>query len=163
MTAARQPRKAEAAVALRLAGASYDDIAEALGYVDAARVLAAVERVLATTASSQDKIRMRELAARRYEALLYAIWDKATKRDMDTGEFHPEQLAAVRTAREIIERHVALQGLAVPVVQVIRTPTTSELEAWVAEVSQVGVPDVDEKDILELEPVTVQTQPDNLA
>lgn len=142
MSAPRAPRKAEAAISLRLAGASYEQIAEVLGYASAEQALKAVENVLSATATYEDKIQMRTVASLRYEKLLSAVWNKA----MDAK--HGEQLAAVRIARELIERHVALQGLAVPVVQIITTPSTSELEKWVAEVSRVTMPEVVEADIV---------------
>jgi hypothetical protein len=51
----------------------------------------------------------------------------------------------------LIERHVALMGLAVPVQLVVRTPTTAELEEWVANVSKLTLPDVVEADVVDEE------------
>jgi hypothetical protein len=141
----RTPRKAEAAVALRLAGATYDEIAQALGYVSGASALTAVEKVLAGQATGEDQGRMRTIASMRYERLIRAVWTKATNPE------HPEQLAAVRAARELIDRHVALNGLALPSQVIVHTPSTQELQRWVAEVSRLTMPEVQEPDIFDAE------------
>lgn len=145
------PRKAEAAVALRLAGAQYDEIAQALNYPNERAAMAAAEAVLAAAATAEDKAKMRTVASMRYERLIRAIWQKAINPD------DPEQMSAVRAARELIERHVSLMGLAVPQELVVRTPTQAELEAWVAQVSQYSLPVVEEADIVDVDVLEIES------
>lgn len=144
---ARVPKKAEAAAGLRWAGANYEEIAEALGYSNAKSAQQAVEAVLATTASVEDRVQMRQIASMRYERLLKGVWAKAV------DPKHPEQLSAVRAARELIDRHVALNGLAMPQEVVVHNPARAELEAWVQKVLTAGEPPVEEYDIFEAEVV----------
>lgn len=137
-------RKAEAAVALAVAGATPQEIADALGFASADRARQAVEGNLATLATPDDKRRHRTLANARYERLLVAVWLKATDPDC------PEQLPAIRQAKEIVDRIVALHGAAAPQEVVVHTPTTDALQAWVAKVMAVSAPPVEEADVFEL-------------
>lgn len=141
----RRSTKAEAAVALLLAGSTPSEIADALGYTSGKHAMTAIERVLAEQATVEDKAHMRSVATMRYERLLRAVWAKAINPQ------DAEQLAAVRSAKDLIERIVALHGLAVPQELVVRTPTQNELEQWVAQVTRVGLPSVEEADVLDVE------------
>ena len=138
-------KRGEAAVALRMAGASYDDIANTLGYKNASTVSAVVERSLAAGLTDDQRDSARELAGRRIERLLRAVWGKAT------NEAHPEHIAAVRTARELIDRHSRLYGLDAPTQMVVRTATTDQLEQWVTTVLAHAVPEVEEADVIDVE------------
>ena len=69
---------------------------------------------------------MRAENGARLERLLRGIWAKATNPD------HPEHLAAVKVAKEVIDRHCKLYGLDAPTEVVIHTPTASEIDQWVA-------------------------------
>ena len=116
----------EAAVALRIAGASYSEIARTLEYASAALARQAVERSLATTVGGESRDQLRFIEARRLERLLRSLWGKAT------DEHDEEHLAAVRTAVAIIDRHARLYGLDAPQEMVVYTPAATEIEAWVS-------------------------------
>jgi len=123
-------RQGMAAVALRLAGATYSEIAETLTFTtaDAARI--AVESELANiTVNGEARDTLRELESARLERLLRSVWSKATNPD------HPEHLASVKVAHSIVDRHIRLYGLDAPTEIAIHSPTQSEIDAWVAQVS----------------------------
>jgi hypothetical protein len=121
----------EAAVALRMEGAPFSEIAEILGYSSAAQARIAIERALAALAQSpEDRDHLRFLEARRLERILRGLWKKAT------GEIESEEhLAAARTALAIIDRHSRLYGLDAPQEMVIYNPTQIELQKWVEQVA----------------------------
>ena len=140
---ARQ-RKANAAIQMRLGGARYDEIAEVLGFPTARQALVAVERTLEKELkASGDRDAMRRMAGARLERLLRGVWAKA----IDPN--HPDHLVAVQKARELVDRHAKLFGLDSPTEIVVHSPTASELEAWVSRVVAVGMPQVQEYDIID--------------
>lgn len=123
----KKTRPGRAATALRLAGATYSEIAETLGYADDAEARLAVERDLAIVGSQdipgRDRLRSEEAA--RLERLLRGVWQKAvTPTD-------PEHLSAVRTALAVVDRHARLLGLDMPIEMIVHNPTTVEIDAWV--------------------------------
>lgn len=124
----RVPRAGAAALALRLSGAGYDEIADtlALPSAEAARVMAEATLAQRAWQDSTGRERMRQENAARIERLLRSVWVKATNPD------HPEQLPAVRVARELIDRLCKLWGLDAPSEVVVHAPTQNEIEAWVA-------------------------------
>jgi hypothetical protein len=140
-------RNASAALALKLAGASYDDIAATLGYAGPVQAREAVEQSLARRADEADpkeKDRLRALNAGRIERLLQSVWTRANdKRD-------PEQLKAVQVAASLIDRHTRLYGLDAPTQVAVTTPTTTEIEHWVAAVvaQQQSAITVEEDDVV---------------
>jgi hypothetical protein len=121
--------RSHAAVALRIAGATYADIAQTLGYQTPVRAAAAVEMALAGTVSDESREGMRVLEGQRLEGLLRSVWGKAT------NEQNPDQMVAVRTALSIIDRHARLFGLDAPQEMVVYTPAAQEIEAWVAQMA----------------------------
>jgi hypothetical protein len=123
-------RTGQAALALRLAGAGYDEVADALGLADAQKARAVAEEALAARAwgDAVGREKMRGEQAARLERLLRGVWTKATNPD------HPEHLVAVRVGRELIDRLVKLYGLDAPAEIVVHNPTQAEIEAWVTEV-----------------------------
>lgn len=139
-------RSAASAVALRLAGASYTEIAEALGFESDARARSAVERDLAARAADADPDKrelLRAQSAARLERLLRGVWAKATNPN------DPEHIPAVRTALSIIDRHTRLYGLDAPTEVTVHTPAASEIEAWVnAVIAQAGEPMALEPDVI---------------
>ena len=143
------PNSAQAAVALRLAGASYSEIAETLAYDSEEKARAAVERDLAARAADADPAKrelLRAQSAARLERLLRSVWGKAVDPN------NAEQLPAVTKALTIIDRYSRLYGLDAPTEVTVYTPTTSEIDEWVAKVVGSGaVLDVVEADILEIE------------
>lgn len=127
-------KKGEAALALRLAGATFSEIAETLNFRDENQVRARINAELAKGVAEADRAKHRELATLRYERLLRALWGKA----IDPA--NPEQLPAARASRELIDRIVAVQGAAVPQEVVITNPTSQELMAWIERVRPVELP-----------------------
>lgn len=119
--------RVEAALALRIAGASYSEIADVLGYASVSSARLAVERSLASTITEESREEKRRLIARRIERLTRAVWGKAT------DENHPEHLAAVRTALSLVDRYAKLVGADAPTEVTVYTPTVSEMERWIAE------------------------------
>jgi hypothetical protein len=140
---ARQ-RKANAAVQLALSGATWDEIAVALGYPTARTARVATEKALEKLLQNQDdREKMRKVASLRLDRLLRSVWGKAINPE------HPDHLIAVTKAREIIDRHAKLFGLDAPTEVVVHTPTQQELEHWVSQVVLAINPSVEEYDILE--------------
>lgn len=122
-----------AAVALRLAGASFAEVAEVLGFAGAEHAREAVERGLAAERfDDDDREALRLEEERRLMALLKPLWAKAVDPES------PEQVPAARAALAVIDRHARLMGLDAPTEVVVHTPTTSEIDAWVAEMVQMA-------------------------
>lgn len=130
----RVPRAGAAALALRLAGAGYDEIADALGLTSSAIARENVETALEARAWDDlaGRERMRSEAGARIERLLRSVWGKAT--NPDDGEHLP----AVKVARELIDRYVRLYGLDAPTEVIVHNPTVSEIDTWVASVISNG-------------------------
>jgi hypothetical protein len=135
-------RKANAALQMKLAGATWADIAEVLGYPTARQALVATERALKKELSTeQSQAAMRGLAGKRLERLLRGLWTKA----IDPN--HPEHLPAARACREVIAQHAKLYGLDAPTEMVVHAPTVTELEAWVSRVHNGATAPLTEPDI----------------
>jgi hypothetical protein len=147
----RVPRTGAAALALRLAGAGYDEVADALGLPSAQAARNHAEDALAARAwdDVKGRERLRAENSARIERLLRSVWTKATDND------HPEHLAAVKVARELIDRHCKLYGLDAPAEIVIHNPTASEIDAWVAGMIAVTTSELRamEPDVIDVEEV----------
>lgn len=113
--------RAQAAVALRLAGAPYPDIAESLGYATASDAQHAVEQLLASTVESEDLASTRNMYNQRLNRLLQSVWPKALN-DRD-----PKQLEYVRAVISIEERRARLMGTDAPTKHEIYTPTAEQI------------------------------------
>lgn len=136
----------EMAIALRIAGASYTEIAQACEYASAARARQSVEAGLAATVSEDDREKERFIAARRLDRLLRGLWTKATDEE---SEF---QIPATRTALAIVDRWIKLKGLDAPSEHIIYNPSQRELEAWVMSMTQQVVGSTpEERDIISAE------------
>lgn len=142
-TAGQQRQRVEAALALRIAGATYEEIARALDFASAKVALRTVEMSLAASLAPGERDIARELTGRRLERLLRSVWPKAVNADS------PEHLPAVKVARDLIGGYARLYGLEAPTEIVVHSPTTAELESWIAQVLAAGVPTVIEADVLE--------------
>jgi hypothetical protein len=136
----------ESAIALRIAGASYTEVAQVLGYASAARARQSVEAGLAATVGEEDRAQQRFLASRRLERLLRGLWKKSTDEESE------DQIPAARTALAIIDRHIKLNGLDAPSEHIIYNPGQKEIEAWVMKMTQQVVGSTpEERDIIEAE------------
>jgi hypothetical protein len=137
--------KAESALALRIAGTSYTNIAKALGYATATRARLAVERVLAASADSpEERDQQRVLADKRLNRLLQSTMAKA----VDPKE--PDHLAYNARALAITDRIMRLWGVDAPT-QVQITPTDEHLQAYVAQMMALArkEPEAQEAEILD--------------
>lgn len=138
-------RKANSALEMKLANATWGQIAEVLGYPTARTAKIAVERALEENLQSEDRDILRSLASARLERLIRAVWHKAVDPE------NPEQMVAIAKVREVIADHRKLMGLDAPTEVVIHQPTRVELEEWVARVVQTANPPVEEDDIIDVE------------
>jgi hypothetical protein len=138
-------RKAMSALSMRVAGATLDEICEVVGFPSWKEASAAIDRALREElkADPQNRSRMRDMAGRRFERLLRSVASKAH------DPTHPEHLAAVGKAREILKDLVALYGLAAPAEIVVHNPGENEIEAWVMEMLSRDRPALEEADVLE--------------
>lgn len=118
-------RQGAAATALRLAGAPFADIAEALGLASGDHARQMVISDLAARVSGEERAVLRAEEAARLERLLRSVWGKATNPE------HPEHLPAAKVALAIVDRHTRLHGLDAPHEIVVHTPTMAEIDAWV--------------------------------
>lgn len=142
----RAYRQGMSAVALRLAGASYVEVAEALALAGIADARELIESTLANSVSSQDREHLRREEAARLDRLQRGVWTKA----IDTN--HPEHLAAVKVTLQISESRRRLLGLDAPTEISVHSPTQDEIERWVSTVSAQAVADyvVLEANVVEL-------------
>jgi hypothetical protein len=150
----RQPKaRAEAAVAMKIAGATYTEIAKVIPYSSASVARQAVERSLAATVGDEDRAQMRLLESKRLERLLRSVWGRAT------NSSDAEHLSYVRAALALIDRHARLHGLDAPTQMVVYSPAQSEIEAWVAGMSRQVVSGLPlEADIIGGEYEVIQTE-----
>jgi hypothetical protein len=138
-------RKAFAALELRIDGADWSTIAEALGYPTARAALVAVETALERKLTITDKAKLREMAATRLEGLLRSVAPKAK------DQTSPEHLAAVGRYREIVADFRKLYGLDAPSEVLVSTPTQREIDDLVGRHVAQQLPDVEEADIVDAE------------
>jgi len=142
VTNARE-RKADAALALRIAGMDWPDIAKAVGYPTGRMALVAVEKSLQRNLDIQDKRVLRQVAQGRLDSLLRSVCTKAhTPTD-------PEHLMAVGKAKEIVDRSIKLLGLDAPTEITVSSPSQRDLDEWVARVTSSNIPAVLEYDVIE--------------
>lgn len=121
------PTRAEGAVALRIAGASYSDIARIQGYSSAFRARQAVERALAADAGTpEEREQQRVLVDRRLNRLLQSIMGKAV------DPSNPDQLAFNRQALAIVDRQARLHGVDAPASVAIYTPQAEDVNRYIA-------------------------------
>jgi len=138
-------RKSHAAIALRIAGATWAEIALSLGYPTPRQALVATEKALEKELDDTDRAHLRKLAGVRLDRLLRSVWAKALDDNC------PEQMTAIARARDLIGDQRRLFGLDAPTEVVVHNPTQHEIERWVAQVVSVQST-VDEADIFEEEP-----------
>lgn len=139
-------RKANAALELAMAGVDPTKIAQTVGYPSGRAARVAIERALEKKLEHdpESKAKMRALASKRLERLLFSVWAKANDPD------NPEHLIANTKARELIGQWTKLHGLDAPAEVVVHSPTTDMLEDWVTRVLTQAVPQVTEHDFLDI-------------
>lgn len=137
--------KAEAALSLKLSGASYTNIAKILGYSSAFRARQAVEQVLANAADSvEDRDKMRVLISRRLDRLLQSVMGKAV------DPKSPDHLAYNARALAIVDRQAKLAGVDAPT-QIQISASDEQIEAYIARVRPLAQADMDaeESDLID--------------
>lgn len=153
-------RKALAALQLRRSGATWEEVAEVIGFPTGRAALVACERALEKELKSEESSHfMRQMAGDRLERLLRSVWYKAI------NPKDPEHLVAVDRARLLVDRHAKLFGLDAPTEMVVHNPAQAQLEQWVATVTAIQTPQLEEGDIFDAEVVeddlhTVKEDPD---
>lgn len=146
--AAKRPlRSSKAAVALKVAGASYDEIAEVLEYVSPAAARIAVESALSASVDANTDYRsLRAVASLQLDGLLKSVWGRA--RDAND----PDQLAYGRMALSVIDRKIKLHGIDAPQMITIIDPSAEEFEKVIAmAATRMGAIPAQEGDIFQLE------------
>ena len=113
--------RAQAAVALRLAGAPYTDIAESLAYATAADAQRAVESLLAATVEAEDLASTRNLYNQRLNRLLQSYWPRAL------NPKDPKQIEYGNMVLKIEERRARLMGTDAPTKHEVYTPTAEQI------------------------------------
>lgn len=143
------PTRAAAAVAMKIDGAGYSDIAKVLDYSSPQRARRAVEEAISLQAGSPEEIdHIRFINSRRLERILVSVMTRAT----DPGD--ADHLAYARMAVVLIDRHLRLWGADNPAqMKVTVTPTALAIEEWVTEMARQTYGVADEADILDAEVV----------
>ncbi len=143
------PTRAAAAVALRIDGHGYSEIAKILGYPNAQITRRVIENTVADNAGSPEEIdHIRWIASRRLERLLQGAWTIANNPE------DPRQLEYAKFVVTLIDRHLRLHGADAPQqMKVIVTPSQTEIEAWVSRMARQVAGAIDEADISEGEVV----------
>lgn len=141
------PTRAAAAVAMKIDGAGYTDIAKVLDYSSAQRARQAVEEAISLQAGSPEEIdHIRFINSRRIERILTSVMTRAT----DPGD--PDHLAYARMAVVLVDRHLRLWGADNPAqMKVTVTPTALAIEEWVTQMARQTYGVADEADILDAE------------
>jgi len=141
-------RRAQGALALKIRGADYGQIADALDYASPHDARRAVEILLAEVAEADGPAAwqtQRQLARARLEGLLAAVFPIAT--DSTDEGFFPAQ----RQAGWLVERINVLDGLNAPTRHVIYSPQAAEFDETVRKMLEAsGVSEAHEGDIFEL-------------
>lgn len=135
-------RKSKAALSMRRNGDDWATIAKALGYPTPRAALVATEQALAAELSTRESQEfMRDMASDQLLSVLKPVL-KAARNPND-----PNWLHAVDRVRGLLRDHAELMGYISPKKHGIDSPTLAYLERWVASVTQMGGPDVEEADI----------------
>ena len=130
--------RSDAAVALKIAGASYLEIAETLEYASVADAARAIEARLAETTEPEGAAwqTQRKLQRMRLDGLLKSVWEPANKSivmdpETETPIMNPEQLSYHRAALSVLDRIAKLEGLDAPQRHVIYNPDAVEFDVTV--------------------------------
>ena len=126
-----------AAVSLRVAGASWVEIAEVLDLAgpEVARTL--VEAGLAAERVDEAEVAvLRAEESQRLLTLLRGVWGKAVD-----GEA-PDHIPALRAALAVVDRRAKLLGLDAPAEVVVHNPDGSEIDRWVRAMIEQHTPEL---------------------
>jgi hypothetical protein len=123
-------QRADAAVAMKVAGAPLSEIANVLGYASATKAREAIENALAASVGDEDRKQARSIAKRRLERLLRVAMKKA----LADGD---DQVAFMRASLALVDRTIRLDGLDAPVEHLVYTPSAGEIEQWLSRASSL--------------------------
>lgn len=136
--------KGRAAGVMAISGASFDEIAEVLGFHSARHAELAVQRSLADSLDSWDKAHLKSLLVGRYDAL----FRESLRRSRTKGYFARE--AAANTALKSLNEMVKVLGLAAPTEHVVHGPAASEIRVFVDKIVTQAVSTLpEEHDVIE--------------
>ena len=163
-------RQAEAAVALRIAGANWSEIARALDFHSATAARNAVERILAESVSEEDREQGRWMMQQRLLRVMRSLYPRATLSEFPVDEngeritdengnpVEPlyDHLGYAKVYLSYIDRRVKLYGLDAPTeLNVAYSPRAEELQRAVAEtVAEIRGHFPEEADILDAEVIS---------
>lgn len=144
--------RAEAAVGLRIHGASWSEIAKTLSFASPRHARVVVERTLAEDAGDNPggRVAMRDLMDRRLNRLLRSVMPRAT--DPSDEQHLPYQRAALG----LLDRMIRLHGLDAPTETIIHTPEATKIESFVHDLlamSRAGEA-AEEADIIDVEEIS---------
>jgi 4-hydroxyphenylpyruvate dioxygenase-like putative hemolysin len=139
--------RAASALQLRIDGAPFSAIAEALEFKDAKEAQQAVERALASEYRSPDEIaQVRALQSKRIDRILYSLMRRAT------NPKDPDHLAYANRALAAIKQQTDLEGAAAPArVDITYNPTAQQLEQWANAVTAKMHGQIAEGEIIDVE------------
>lgn len=149
--AAKSSRSVKAAVAARIAGASYAEIAELFDYRTPASARQAVETAIAAAYDDGESIEgLRNMAQARLETLLKSLAPRAlsdkvrVKRTVNGKEItevvdNTEHLAYAREFRATVDRLIMLNGLNAPQVHRFETPDAAMFNEVLAVVQRAKI------------------------
>lgn len=148
--------RAAAALALRIDGANFADIAKVLEFSSPAEARRAVERQLASEPTEMGDIeRVRNLESRRIDRILVSLMKRAT------NPKDPDHLQYARTALAAIQQQTNLHGAAMPTkVDITYNPSAQQLEAWVGQIAAMKHKGVQEGDIIDVEVIEDRPTPE---
>jgi hypothetical protein len=129
--------RADEAWRLRVLGASWAEVAEAVGYANPENAIRAVRETFGIV-PEPDRSEYRRLWRERLERL----WRQAYSDALD------RQPGAVTAAVRIVETAMRLDGLAAPSEVIVHNPPGAEIEAWVMGMMSERQPDLEEYDVL---------------
>lgn len=140
-------RNTRTVLQMRIAGYSFDEIAEILSFPDAEAVRKEMEKgaKVLLKEDRQSQAMLRAIVGRRLERMTRAIYNKAIDPD------NPEQMVAQQRALANIDRYIKLYGLDAPVEHKVEiTPTEQAIADMVTQLAKMGqLPD--EMNIFEAE------------
>lgn len=143
------PSRAAAAVALKIDGHGYTEIAQILDYTSAQVARRAIENAIGAEAASPEQIdHIRWINARRLERLLNSVLARAEDED------DARHLEYAKMAVTLIDRHLKLYGADAPQqMRVSIEPSRAAIEQWALDFARQAAGAIEEADIIDVEEV----------
>lgn len=136
----QNPSVGPAAVQLRAAGASLEDVADTLALGNARQALSIIQKELARQGeqNADARDRLRRETNEMLDELIWSTYGKA----VDPND--PEHLVAVRAMVTVLDRRAKLNGLDAPTEIALHNPTQTELDRWVAAMVEGAMPAIED-------------------